>query len=88
MMNPTGFHTADGSGYQLHAEQVMALDNLNPQVAARMAGAFNAWLRFDDGRRELMKGQLKRIQACDGLSPDVSEIVSNALGMEKSRSKR
>jgi aminopeptidase N len=83
MMNPTGFHAADGAGYRLHADQVMALDSLNPQVAARMAGAFNSWTRYDQSRRGLMKIQLQRIAQADGLSPDVSEIVNNALGMEE-----
>jgi aminopeptidase N len=83
MMNPTGFHTADGSGYRLHADQVIALDALNPQVAARMAGAFNAWTRYDHLRQSLMKAELGRIAVVEGLSPDVSEIINNALGMEK-----
>lgn len=82
MMNPTGFHTAGGSGYRLHADQVIALDALNPQVAARMAGAFNSWTRYDDQRRGLMKAELNRIASVDGLSPDVSEIINSALGME------
>ena len=82
MMNPTGFHASDGSGYQLHADQVIALDALNPQVAARMAGAFNCWTRFDDNRRQLMKEELARVGAVESLSPDVSEIIGNAIGME------
>jgi aminopeptidase N len=83
MANPTGFHAAAGSGYRLHADQVMALDKLNPQVAARMAGAFNPWTRYDSQRRDLMKAELNRIRTAEGLSPDVSEIINNALGMEK-----
>ncbi len=83
MMNPTGFHTADGSGYSLHADQVIALDGLNPQMASRMAGAFNPWTRYDQRRRSLMKTELNRIAATRELSPDVSEIINNALGMEK-----
>ena len=83
MMNPTGFHAADGSGYRFHADQVIALDILNPQVAARMVGAFNQWTRFDDKRQILMKAELERIASSDNLSPNVSEIVNNALGMEK-----
>jgi aminopeptidase N len=82
LMNPTAFHASDGSGYRLHADKVIELDALNPQVAARMAGAYNAWTRYDDRRRELMKSQLSRIAATTGLSGDVSEIIHNALGME------
>jgi aminopeptidase N len=35
--NPAQFHAADGSGYQFVAEQVVALDRINPQVASRLA---------------------------------------------------
>ena len=83
MSNPTAFHAADGSGYRLLADQVIALDALNPQVAARIVGAFNPWTRHDAARRALMKAQLQRIASAPGLSGDVAEIVENALGMER-----
>lgn len=85
MSNPTGFHAASGNGYRLHASQVIALDRLNPQVAARMAGAFNSWTRYDQPRREKMKSELSRIASSEGLSPDVSEIINNALSMDNSK---
>lgn len=85
MSNPTGFHASDGSGYHFHADQVISLDALNPQVAARMASAFNHWSRYDPTRQVMMKTELKRISEADGLSPDVSEIVNNTLGMEKAQ---
>ena len=79
MLNPTGFHAANGSGYKFHADRVIELDGLNPQIAARMAAAFNRWKRYDDDRKKLMKAQLQRIATVDGLSGDVSEIINNAL---------
>ena len=79
MANPIGFHASDGRGYAFVARQVMELDKLNPQIAARMASAFNAWKRYDPDRQKLMSGQLRKIQAQSSLSPDVSEIVNNAL---------
>ncbi len=79
MLNPTGFHASDGSGYAFHADRVIELDKLNPQIAARMATAFNRWKRYDEGRKTLMKSELQRIAAVDNLSGDVSEIVNNAL---------
>jgi aminopeptidase N len=79
MLNPTGFHAADGSGYVFHADRVIELDGLNPQIAARMASAFNRWKRYDEGRKNLMKAQLQRIAGTAGLSGDVSEIINNAL---------
>jgi len=79
MLNPTGFHRADGAGYGFHADRVIELDRLNPQIAARMASAFNRWKRYDEGRKALMKQQLQRISTTGGLSRDVAEIVNNAL---------
>ena len=79
VLNPTGFHAADGAGYEFVADRVIELDGLNPQVAARLAAAFNRWKRYDDGRRALMKGALERIAEKQGLSADVAEIVNNAL---------
>ncbi len=80
MANPTGFHAVNGSGYRFHADRVIELDSLNPQVAARMASAFNQWQRYDRNRQALMKVELERIAAVDGLSPGVFEIISKAIG--------
>jgi len=79
MLNPTGFHAADGSGYRFHADRVIELDAINPQMAARMAAAFNRWKRYDEGRKMLMKAELLRFSSVSTLSSDVTEIVSNAL---------
>ncbi len=79
MLNTTGFHAVDGSGYGFLADRVIELDGLNPQIAARMASAFNRWKRYDEARKELMKSELQRIASVSGLSGDVSEIVNNAL---------
>lgn len=79
MLNPTGFHAADGSGYAFLSDRVIELDALNPQVAARMASCFNRWKRYDNGRQALMKAQLQRIAAVKDLSGDVAEIVNHAL---------
>jgi len=73
------FHAADGSGYQFVADQVIALNALNPQVAARMARAFDRWRKFDTQRQENARAALERIRDAKGLSKDVSEIVSKAL---------
>jgi len=77
--NHAGFHAADGSGYAFAAEQVITLDPLNPQVAARLARAFDRWKKFDAGRQVHARAALTRIRAVDGLSRDTFEVVSRAL---------
>ena len=76
--NHVRFHAADGGGYAFLADQVIALDALNPQVAARMARAFDRW-RVRRNRKANAKAQLERIRDTDKLSKDVAEIVSKAL---------
>jgi len=77
--NHVRFHAADGGGYAFLADQVIALDALNPQVAARMARAFDRWKKFDDGRQAHARAALERVRDTKGLSKDVGEIVAKAL---------
>ncbi len=77
--NPLRFHARDGSGYRFLADQVITLNALNPQVAARMVGTFNRWRKYDEARQGLMKAELGRILETQDLSTDVYEIVSKAL---------
>jgi len=77
--NHSGFHAADGSAYRFMADQVLALDRSNPQVAARLVTAFTHWRRYDAGRREKLRAELERMAAEPTLSRDVYEIVDRAL---------
>jgi len=77
--NPINFHAKDGSGYAFLVEQIIVLNALNPQVAARMLGAFNSWKHYDESRRVLMKKALMSIAAQKDLSADVYEIVTKYL---------
>jgi len=77
--NPVRFHDPSGTGYEFLAMQVIAIDPLNPQIAARLVSAFTLWKRYDEKRRALMKAQLERILKTPALSKDVYEIVSKSL---------
>ncbi|WP_087655159.1 aminopeptidase N [Caballeronia terrestris] len=77
--NPAQFHAADGSGYAFWAEQVIALDALNPQVAARLARGLELWRRFTPVLRDKMHAALTEV-ASKVKSRDVREIVEKALG--------
>jgi aminopeptidase N len=80
MNNQLRFHAADGAGYRFLADRVLQLDGLNPQVAARLCGAFETWRRFDGKRQSLMREQLTRIKSASGLSRNVAEITEKTLG--------
>jgi aminopeptidase N len=78
--NQLRFHAADGGGYTFLADQVLQLDPLNPQVAARLLAPLGPWRRFDASRQALMKAQLQRIlDTGNRLSMDVYEIASKSL---------
>ena len=77
--NPVHFHAADGSGYRWIAEQVVALDRINPQVASRLARAFDRWSKYDARRQTHARTALESIQAAEGLSSNVGEVVGRAL---------
>jgi aminopeptidase N len=80
MSNPTGFHEGSGAGYRFVADRVIELQGINPQIAARIASAFNHWKRHDPLRSHLMQTELQRIAATPELASDVAEILHNALG--------
>jgi aminopeptidase N len=80
MNNQLRFHAASGEGYRFLADTVLALDKINPQVAARLAGSFETWRRFDDKRQALIRAELARVKSAEGLSRNLFEIAEKTLG--------
>ncbi len=77
--NPVQFNRPDGAGYDFLAEQVLALDRFNPQIAARILNCFRSWKGLEPARRKLAKQALRRVARSKTLSRDVTEIVSKML---------
>jgi len=77
--NQVHFHAANGQGYQFLADQVIALNAINPQVASRMVAALTQWKRFDVHRQALMKSALEQIVNTPDVSKDVYEVASKSL---------
>ncbi|MCL2430440.1 MAG: aminopeptidase N, partial [Alphaproteobacteria bacterium] len=77
--NQVRFHDASGAGYRFLADAVVALDRLNPQVAARIVTPLGLWRRQSAARQALMQGELQRILATPGLSKNTYEQVSKSL---------
>ena len=78
--NPVHFHDATGFGYAIWADYVLKLDELNPQVASRLARALDRWRRFTPNRQALMRAALERVAAKPTLSRDAGEVIGKALG--------
>ncbi|HZF45622.1 MAG TPA: aminopeptidase N, partial [Sphingomonadaceae bacterium] len=79
-VNPHAFHAADGEGYRMIADLILALDPLNAQTAARFVPPLGRWRRIEPRRAELMRGELERIAATPNLSADTFEQVTKSLG--------
>ncbi len=77
--NPSRFHAADGSGYTYWAEQVVALNTINPQVAARLARSLDRWRKYTPALQAKMKKALQQVANSKDLSKDVREIITKAL---------
>ncbi len=77
--NQRRFHAADGAGYRLLADQLLAVDRINPSSAARLAVPLGRWKRFDAVRGAAMKAELQRIAGTSGVSKDVMEMATRAL---------
>ena len=77
--NHINFHQGDGSGYNFLAEQILRLDKINPQIAARMLAPLTRWKKYDQTRQQMMVQQLDRIRSGEGLSKDAFEVVEKSL---------
>ena len=76
--NLVPFHTADG--YAFLADRILDLHDRNPQVASRLARCFDRWKKFDNERQRHARSALERVRDHQGLSRDVLEVVTRALG--------
>ena len=79
-MTPAAFHQADGSAYAVVADQLIALDDINPQLCARMTTVYETWRRYYKERQALMCAELSRLAAKPNLSLDTREMVTRLLG--------
>jgi len=77
--NPSRFHAADGSGYRLLMEVLLVLNTINPQVAARLIVPLIQFKRLDEGRKALIRAELRQLAALPDLARDLYEKVSRAL---------
>ena len=78
-VNQRAFHAKGGAGYRWLADQLLALDALNPQTAAKLLPPLGRWRRFDRERSAAMRAELERIAGQPGLSKDTFEQASKSL---------
>ncbi len=79
LSNPPLFHAIDGTGYAFFTQQVLDMDKRNPQVAARLVGAYEVWNKLDPRRQSRIQTELKAIIKSKP-SKNVLEIAQKILG--------
>lgn len=77
--NPVRFHAADGSGYQFLRDVLIQLNQLNPQVAARLIVPMIQFQRLDTERRRQIRCVLTELAGLPNLARDLYEKIERAL---------
>lgn len=79
MSNPEFFHASSGEGYEFLTEQIIAMDEINPQVASRLITSLIQFNAFNEHHQSLMKACLKKIDSLPKVSRDLREKLTAAL---------
>ena len=58
---------------------MIALDAINPQVAARLARTLDRWRKYTPVLQKSMRKALEKVSSTKKLSNDVAEIIGKAL---------
>lgn len=77
--NPRYFHCASGRGYQFLIEQLILLNDINPQVASRLITPLIQFKSLDIDRQHLIKSKLKQLKNLKNLSKDLKEKLDATL---------
>ncbi|TWX73970.1 aminopeptidase N [Colwellia sp. C1TZA3] len=77
--NPRYFHCASGRGYQFLIEQLILLNDINPQVASRLITPLIQFKSFDQHRQTMIKTKLEQFAKQVNISKDLKEKLDAAL---------
>jgi len=77
--NPKYFHCLSGKGYQFLSDQIIKLNEINPQIASRLITPLIQFKGFDQTRQKLMRAELDKLSALPNLSKDLKEKLDAAL---------
>ncbi|NLC35385.1 MAG: DUF3458 domain-containing protein, partial [Alcaligenaceae bacterium] len=74
-------HAHSPEGYEFWADQVLALDALNPEIGARLARTLDHWARLEPALRDAARTSLERVRQHPALSRNTAEIVNKSLNL-------
>ncbi len=77
--NVEQFHHASGEGYRFITDIIKQLNQINPQVAARIITPLIHFSKFDQQRQDIIRTCLRELADLPELSKDLYEKVTKAL---------
>ncbi len=77
--NPLRFHSTEG--YRFLVDQVLALDPLNPALAAGLMRHLSNWHQHRPERGEAMRAAIEQVARAPGLSAATREVVDASLAV-------
>jgi aminopeptidase N len=77
--NYAAFHKGDGQGYELVADGVLATDQYNSAIAARLSEVLCTWPKYASPHQDKMYQALKRLASTPGISSNVKANVMKGL---------
>ena len=77
--NLINFHEANGAGYDFLENHIKMLNEINPQIGARLVVPLTRWRQYIAPHSRLMRRALQRLSELPNLSKDISEIVLKSL---------
>ena len=79
--NIQGFHRPDGKSYMFWADQILQIDEFNPEIAARLARVLDNWTHYAEPYQSLMKDALEQIASQESISKNLREIINKTLSI-------
>jgi len=79
LSNPVALHDISGDGYTLLKAEIVRLNTINENVAARLVTPLLSFRRFDAKRQELILNELQSIMKMPNVCRSIYEKVSQAL---------
>ena len=79
--NPRYFHCVTGRGYQFLIDQLIKLNDINPQVASRLITPLIQFKSFDERRQTMIRTKLEQLTEQVELSKDLKEKLDAALAL-------
>ncbi len=77
--NTGQFARPDGKGFDFVIEVCQEIDQINPQLAARILSGFANWRTFEPNRSALAERALRKLARSSQLSSDLSDILTRTL---------